>query len=84
MVEARGYFNATAKGHYEIEGVAPGVYDIYASAAGYPEVKVATGVKIMAGKSFHLDFLLNPGPIITGVIYSKHSFGEVDGRARAQ
>ena len=76
-VEARGYFNATAKGHYEIEGVAPGVYDIYASAAGYPEMKVASGVKIIAGKSFHLDFLLQPGPIITGVLYSKHSFGEV-------
>ncbi len=76
-VEARGYFNATAKGHYEIEGVAPGVYDIYASAAGYPETKVASGVKIISGKSFHLDFLLQPGPIITGVLYSKHSFGEV-------
>jgi len=77
VVEARGYFNASAKGHYEVEGVAPGVYDIYASAAGYPEVKVASGVKILPGKSFHLDFLLQPGPIITGVIYSKHSFGEV-------
>ncbi len=76
-VEARGYFNASAKGHYEIEGVAPGVYDIYASAAGYPEMKVATGVKMIAGKSFHLDFLLQPGPILTGIIYSKHSFGEV-------
>jgi hypothetical protein len=77
MVEARGYFNASAKGHYEVEGVAPGVYDIYASVAGYPEAKVASGVKIIAGKSFHLDFLLQPGAIISGVIYSKHSFGEV-------
>ncbi len=77
MVEARGYFNATAKGHYEVEGIAPGVYDIYASAAGYPEMKVASGVKIIAGKSFHADYLLQPGPIITGVLYSKHSFGEV-------
>jgi len=77
VVEACGYFNASAKGHYEVEGVAPGVYDIYASAAGYPEEKVATGVKILPGKSFHLDFLLNPGPVITGVIFSKHSFGEV-------
>ncbi len=40
-------------------------------------MKVASGVKIIAGKSFHLDFLLQPGPIITGVLYSKHSFGEV-------
>jgi len=77
LVEARGYFNASAKGHYEVEGVAPGVYDIYASAAGYPEVKVASGITILPGKSLHLDVLLNPGPIITGVIYSKHSFGEI-------
>ena len=31
VVEARGYFNATSQGHFEVEGVAPGVYDIYAS-----------------------------------------------------
>ena len=24
-------------GHYEVEGVAPGIYDLYASAAGYPQ-----------------------------------------------
>ena len=34
LVDAVAYFNATAKGHYEVEGVAPGVYDLYASAAG--------------------------------------------------
>jgi len=77
LVEARGYLNASAQGHYEVEGVAPGVYDIYASAAGYPEVKVASGIKVLPGKSLHLDVHLNPGAIITGVIYSKHSFGEV-------
>jgi len=76
-VEARGYFNSSAKGHYEIEGVAPGVYDIYASAAGYPEMKVISGVKVLPEKSYQIDFLLNPGPIITGAIYSKHSFGDV-------
>jgi hypothetical protein len=32
LTDAVGYFNATAMGHYELEGVAPGVYDIYASA----------------------------------------------------
>ena len=36
-VQAWGYFNATSQGHFEIEGVAPGIYDIYASAAGFPE-----------------------------------------------
>ena len=33
-VEARGYFNASSQGHFEVEGVAPGIYDLYASAAG--------------------------------------------------
>ena len=37
IVNAVGYFNATAKGHYEVEGLAPGVYDLYASAAGFPK-----------------------------------------------
>jgi hypothetical protein len=46
-VEARGFFNDTWRGHYEVEGVAPGVYDIYASAAGFPEVKIASGVKLL-------------------------------------
>jgi hypothetical protein len=74
-VEARGYFNASAKGHFEIEGVAPGTYDIYASAAGYPEQKVAEGVKIEKAQSLKLDIYLNPGPQISGTIFSKTSLG---------
>ncbi|MEM2122141.1 MAG: carboxypeptidase-like regulatory domain-containing protein [Candidatus Bathyarchaeia archaeon] len=75
-VEARGYFNDTANGHYEVEGIAPGRYDVYASAAGYPEVKVAEGVEVLPGKSLHLDIYLNPGVIIHGKIYAKHNWGE--------
>jgi len=76
-VEARGYFNASAKGHFEIEGVAPGTYDIYASAAGFPETLVASGVEVKAGKSTHLDVYLNPGVVVHGKIFSKHIYHEV-------
>ncbi|MEM3732854.1 MAG: carboxypeptidase-like regulatory domain-containing protein [Candidatus Bathyarchaeia archaeon] len=74
-VEARGYFNASAKGHFEIEGVAPGTYDIYASAAGYPERKVAEGVKVREAQSLKLDIYLEPGPQVSGIIFSKNLLG---------
>jgi cytochrome c oxidase subunit 1 len=48
-------------GHYELEGVAPGVYDIYASAAGYPEVKIASNIRILKGQSYHADGYVIPG-----------------------
>ena len=76
-VEARGYFNQTAKGHYEVEGVAPGTYDIYASCAGYPEMKIASGVKIQKGQSYHIDGYLIPGAVVHGTVYSKCGEGEV-------
>jgi len=75
-VDAVGYFNATAQGHYEIEGVAPGIYDIYASAAGYPEVVIASGVTVLKGQSLHQDGYLQPGAVIHGNVFSKHQFGD--------
>jgi hypothetical protein len=74
-VEARGYFNATSQGHFEIEGVAPGVYDIYASAAGFPERKIAQSTKVFRGQSLNLDAYLQPGPQIRGAVFSKELFG---------
>ena len=88
-VEARGYFdgpiyNTTTyswmnrwNGHYEVEGVAPGVYDIYASAAGYPEIKIGSNIKILKGQSYHLDGYLVPGVQIRGTVFSKCGTGEV-------
>jgi len=76
-VEARGYFNQTANGHYEVEGLAPGVYDIYASCAGYPEQKIAASVKILKGQSYHIDGYLIPGAVIHGQVFSKCGTGEV-------
>ncbi len=75
-VEARGYFNASARGHFEVEGVAPGVYDILASAAGYPEQLIASKVTLLAGQSFHIDGYLQPGAVVHGQVFSKHNFGE--------
>jgi hypothetical protein len=73
--DAWGFFNSTAEGHFEVEGVAPGVYDLYASAAGYPLDLIASDVQVLKGQSLHFDGYLNPGPVIHGDVYSKHSFG---------
>jgi len=62
-------------GHYEVEGVAPGIYDLYASAAGYPTALIASNVQVQKGQSLHFDGYLNPGPVIHGTVFSKHSFG---------
>ena len=76
QVEARGYFNASASGHFEVEGVAPGVYDVYASAAGYPEQLIASKIVILSGQSIHLEGYLNPGAVVQGQVFSKHLFGD--------
>jgi len=77
-VEARGYFNHTANGHYEVEGVAQGTYDIYASLAGYPEVKIASNMKVLKGQSKHYDGYVSPGAIIHGEVFSKCGLGEIN------
>src|SRR5208282_5372648 len=76
LINAVGYFNATAQGHYEVEGVAPGVYDLYASTAGYPQTLIASGVTVLKGQSLHFDCYLQPGPVIHGNIFTKHQFGD--------
>ncbi|MGA2783350.1 MAG: carboxypeptidase-like regulatory domain-containing protein [Candidatus Bathyarchaeia archaeon] len=74
--DAMGYFNATANGQYDIEGIAAGTYDIYAQAAGYPMELVSPGVTMLPGQSLHFDASLNPGVMIHGDVYSKHQIGE--------
>jgi len=75
-VDAVAYFNATAKGHYEVEGIAPGVYDLYSSAMGYPQTLCNTGITILKGQSLHFDCYLQPGPVIHGNVFTKHQFGD--------
>lgn len=74
-VEARGYLNASADGHFEIEGVAAGIYDLYASADGFPEQKVAEKIRLLRGQSLSIDLYLNPGPEVRGEIFSKCGIG---------
>jgi hypothetical protein len=70
-VDAVGYFNATAMGQYEVEGVAPGIYDLYVSAAGHPKMLTASGIRILRDQSFPFDGHLQPGPVIHGRVLSK-------------
>src|SRR5208337_3840844 len=74
--DAAGYFNATATGHYEVEGVAPGVYTLYAEAAGFPQQVCASGVTVLKGQSLHFDCYVQPGPVIHGNVFTKHQFGD--------
>ena len=75
-VDAQAYVNATDHGHYEVEGLAPGIYDLYVSAAGYPQTLCASGITVLKGQSLHFDCYLQPGPVIHGDVYSKHQFGD--------
>ena len=75
-VDAIGYFNATNNGQFEIDGVASGIYDFYASAAGYPQTLIQSGVKVLPGQSVHLSGVLQPGVVVHGTVYSKHQFGD--------
>jgi len=75
-VEARGYFNASSKGHYEVEGIAPGIYDVYVSCAGFPEQKVANQIVLNKGQSLALDFYVRPGTEVKGEVFAK-SFGSL-------
>jgi hypothetical protein len=65
-----------ANGHYEVEGLAPGIYDIYAQAAGFPQQLCASGVTILKGQSLHFDCYVQPGPVIHGNVFTKHQFGD--------
>jgi hypothetical protein len=75
-VDAVAYFNATSNGLFEIDGVASGVYDFYASAAGYPQTLIQMRVMVLAGQSLHLSGVLQPGLVVHGDVYSKHQFGD--------
>jgi hypothetical protein len=75
-VDAQAYVNATATGHYEVEGLAPGIYSLYASAAGYPQTLCASGITVLRGQSLHFDCYLQPGPVIHGQVFTKHQFGD--------
>jgi len=75
-INGQAFVNATANGHYEVEGLAPGIYDIYAEAAGYPQTLCVSGITVLKGQSLHFDCYLQPGPVIHGNVFTKHQFGD--------
>jgi len=78
-VMAWGFFNASARGFYEIEGVAPGIYTITAEAAGFPPVTLAKQITVKRGQSIHgVDFDLYPGAKIRLKVNSKCPNGSID------
>ena len=81
-VEAWGFFNASASGHYEVEGLAPGIYEVYVSAAGFPETLVANNLALREGQSAEADFHITPGPVVGGEIFSKKDFGALSWPSR--
>jgi len=76
-VEGRCYFGASGNGRFELEGLAAGLYDIYASAAGYPEIKIVSNVRVLRGQSYSVDGFVIPGVQIRGTVFSKCGAGEV-------
>jgi len=74
-----GYFNATADGFYEIEGLAPGIYKLTAEAAGFPPITLATEITVKRGQSIHgVDIYVCPGAKIRLKVNSKCPTGRVD------
>ncbi|MGP8068590.1 MAG: DUF4365 domain-containing protein [Candidatus Bathyarchaeia archaeon] len=76
-IDAVGYFSPAALGHYELHGVAPGIYDIYAQAAGYPISIIVSNVKVEKGASLQFDECLQPGPVIHGEVLAQNKLVNV-------
>jgi len=73
-----GYFNASANGFYEIEGLAPGIYTLTAEAAGFPPATLATEVTVKRGQSVHgVDIYVCPGAKIRLKVNSKCPTGRI-------
>jgi len=72
IVKAQAYFNASANGYYTIYGMAPGTYNLTASAAGFPPIKMSRLVSVLAGQSLDgVDLYVYPGPEVSGIVWSK-------------
>lgn len=61
---AQALFEVSAHGHYMLQGLLPGVYDLYAAANGYHTTLVESGFTVHVGQSLFLDAYVTPCPII--------------------
>ncbi|MBS7622688.1 carboxypeptidase regulatory-like domain-containing protein [Candidatus Bathyarchaeota archaeon] len=74
-----GFFNSTAEGYYEIEGLAPGIYTLTAYASGLAPRTLAAQVTVKRGQSLNgVDIYLYPGAKIQLRVYSKCPTGPID------
>ena len=52
---AQTSFAANANGQYTLQGLPPGIYTLYVSANGFPEIVVASGVTVYPGQTLSID-----------------------------
>jgi len=72
VVRGMAYFNSTAKGKYTIYGLAPGTYNLTASAAGFPPVTLDRQITVLAGQSLDgVNIYVYPGAQVNGTVWSK-------------
>jgi hypothetical protein len=75
-VSAQAFINATAGGAYTLFGVAPGTYNITATAAGYVPTTLPRTISVAAAQSLEgVDIYLPESVIITGTILSESCDG---------
>ena len=60
-----------------MDGLAPGVYNLYASAAGFPQTLIQHAVKVRENQLLHLDGNLQPGVVVHGRVFSKTQTDDV-------
>jgi hypothetical protein len=52
---AQTSFAANANGQYTLQGLQPGIYTLYVSADGFPEIVFASGVTVYPGQTLSID-----------------------------
>jgi len=52
---AQTSFSANANGQYELQGLEPGIYTLYATADGFPEIVFASGVTVNPGQTLSIN-----------------------------
>jgi len=52
---AQTSFSASANGQYELQGLEPGIYILYVSADGFPEIVFASGVTVYPSQTLSID-----------------------------
>jgi|GEM_PF-1637360 len=77
-VKGMAYVNSSAQGNYTIYGLEAGIYNVTASAEGYPPVKLSRQVNVRPSQSLEgIDIYLCRGANITGIVWSKCELGPI-------